>query len=77
MDIPAIIQDLLMRFKSIDMAESEFKRSLEEDDEMRIAFKDWCHEIGYKSRSAFADYCHEYLDMHDEMFESLTDYYEE
>lgn len=76
MDIPTIIQDLLIRFKSIDMAESEFKRNLEDDDEMRATFKEWCHEFGYKSRTAFVDYCHEYLDMHDERFESLTDYNE-
>ena len=41
-DISTIIHELLMRFGSIDIAESEFKRLINEDATLKKDFKEWC-----------------------------------
>lgn len=73
-DFPTIISRILAEFGSIDIAESEFKRQINEDAEMKPLFKEWCEEMGYTERTAFADYCHEYLENHDSVFDTLTEY---
>ena len=52
-DISVTIHDMLSQFGSIDIAESEFKRQINEDDNLKAAFKEWCEEMGYKERDAF------------------------
>ena len=74
MYIPDIITNLLTQFGSIDIAESEFKRLLYEDKEMKSAFKEWCEETGYKERTAFSEYANEYLEGHKSIFDTLSDY---
>lgn len=75
-NIPTIIQELLSQFGSADIAESEFKRQINEDSEMKSAFREWCDEMGYKERTAFADYCNEYFEGHESIFDTLSDYNE-
>ena len=58
-DISSMIQELLVRFGSIDIAESEFKRLIFEDEALKAYFKEWCDE---------------YLDNHESAFDSLTEY---
>ena len=43
MDIPSLIIDLLHQFGSIDIAESEFSRQMNEDEKIMTAFKEWCN----------------------------------
>ncbi|MGM9802347.1 MAG: hypothetical protein ACI309_08615 [Candidatus Limisoma sp.] len=74
MDITTIINDFLHEFGSIDIAESEFYRRMDDDPEMKQDFKEWCDENGYRERTAFAEYCNESLSRHDEIFDSLSDY---
>ncbi len=73
-DISSMIQELLVRFGSIDIAESEFKRLIFEDEALKAYFKEWCDDMGYRERTAFVDYCHEYLNNHESAFDSLTEY---
>lgn len=73
-DISTMIQDMLSQFRSIDIAESEFARIVNEDDSLKEEFKSWCEEMGYKEKSAFEQYCHEYLDNHESVFDTLSEY---
>lgn len=75
-DISVTIHDMLSQFGSIDIAESEFKRQINEDDNLKTAFKEWCEEMGYKERDAFRNYCEEYLQDNDSIFDTLSDYNE-
>ena len=76
MDIPSLIIDLWHQFGSIDIAESEFSRLMNEDEKIMTAFKEWCNEMGYKERKAFVEYCQEYIDENEKVFDSLSDYNE-
>lgn len=73
-DIATMIQEMLAQFGSIDIAESEFKRIINEDESLKAEYKDWCEELGYKERTAFEQYCHEYLDNHESIFDTLSEY---
>lgn len=75
-DIPATIQELLSQFGSVDIAESEFKRQVNEDEDLKAAFKEWCESMGYKEREAFNHYCEEYLQGNESIFDTLSDYNE-
>ncbi|HIR38203.1 MAG TPA: hypothetical protein IAC93_07515 [Candidatus Limisoma gallistercoris] len=75
-EIPATIQELLTQLGSIDIAESEFKRHLNEDSDLKKAFKEWCEDMGYKEREAFRSYCEEYLQGNESIFDTLSDYNE-
>ncbi len=75
-DIPTLIHDLLLQFGSVDIAESEFKRMVNEDDELKNEFKRWCEEFGYKERNAFRNYCQDYIQDHESIFDTLSEYNE-
>lgn len=73
-DIENYFRDLLAQHHSIDIADSEFKKALAEDDELKEAYSEWCHAVGSTERLGFRDFCEEYKDSLDEVWEALTDY---
>lgn len=75
-DISILIQDLLSQFGSIDIAESEFKRRINEDSTLKSEYKEWCESMDYRERDAFIQYCHEYLESNESIFDTLSDYNE-
>lgn len=72
-----IFRELIINHKSVDIADSEFKKMIAEDNELRQLYKDWCHEVGSTERLGFRDFCHEYIENQESIWESLTDYDEE
>lgn len=72
-----IFRELIINHKSIDIADSEFKKMIAEDNELRQLYKDWCHEVGSTERLGFRDFCNEYIENQESVWESLTDYDEE
>lgn len=61
-DFPKIFQSLLEQTGSIDIANSEFKKMVADDDAMRHEYREWCHTVGSTEKNGFLDYCEEYLD---------------
>ena len=73
-DITEYFINIINQTQSIDMAEAEFKRNMAEDDDLRNAYRDWCHEVGSTEKKGFLDFCDEYVDSRNEVWDSLTDY---
>lgn len=73
-DLTEFFIDLLNAHKTLDIAESEFRRLLADDDELRNDYKEWCQTEGLSERTAFSDYCREYLADQMEVWNTLTDY---
>jgi len=73
-DITEYFISVIRQTQSIDMAEAEFKRSLADDDELRKAYREWCHEVGSTEKNGFLDFCEEYISGQNEVWDSLTDY---
>lgn len=75
-DILEIFNGVISQHRSIDMAESEFKKMLYEDDEIHHAYKEWCKEMGYTEKKGFVEYCNEYFDEEDSKWDILENEYE-
>lgn len=73
-DITELFNLIIHECDSIDVAESEFKRRLNEDEELKKSYMEWCHENGSSFRNGFLDYCEEYLEQRNSIWDSLTDY---
>lgn len=73
-DITEIFIDILTQAGSVDVAESEFKMMIGEDEELHSRYREWCHEIGNTERRGFIDFCEEYLSERDSVWDHLSDY---
>ncbi len=73
-DIRDYFISLLENHKSIDIAESDFKRAIAEDEDLRLLYRDWCHEVGSSEKNGFKDFCNEYVTENNEVWQSLNDY---
>lgn len=73
-DLTELFINILHQADSVDVAESEFKRLIGEDDELHKQYRDWCHEVGNTERRGFLDFCEEYLSDRDQAWDSLSDF---
>lgn len=73
-DIIEIFNHYLTQYGSIDIAESEFKKNLHEDPELKEQYLEWCEAVGSTEKKGFSDYCEEYLKSQDDVMNSLNDY---
>lgn len=74
MDITEIFDRYISQYSSIDIANSEFKKDLHEDSELRETYKEWCHTVGSTEKNGFIDYAEEYLESQNDVWNSLSDY---
>lgn len=61
---------------SVDIAESEFKRMLADDDELHEAYHEWCVENGHTERHGFLDWAEEYIANQNSVWDTLNDEYD-
>ena len=73
-DITEIFINVLHQADSVDVAESEFKKMIADDEELHQQYRDWCHEVGSSERHGFLDFCEEYLSDRDEVWKNLNDF---
>lgn len=73
-DITELFIAILNESGSVDIAESEFKKRIAEENQLKQMYNDWCHENGSSFRHGFLDFCDEYLDSRNSVWDSLTDY---
>lgn len=73
-DITAIFLEYIKNFHSYDIAESEFKKNMHEDPELRKAYKEWCDSVGSTEKNGFMDFCEEWMESQDDIWETLNDY---
>ncbi len=73
-DITHLFDKLIHQYKSLDIAESEFRKLLIEDEYLREEYKEWCHSVGSSEKNGFWDYCDEYMNSQGSIWDSLNDY---
>ena len=76
-DITELYLAILHEADSLDVAESEFKKIIADDDTLHQKYRDWCHEVGNSERNGFIDFCEEYLQDRDEVWDNLNDFDED
>lgn len=72
--ITNIFDNYLETYRSVDIAEAEFKKNIHEDSELKAIYKEWCAAVGSSEKNGFFDYCEEYLESQDSIWETLNDY---
>ncbi len=73
-DIVHIFDKIIHQYKSLDIAESEFKKLIAEDCNLRELYKEWCHSVGSSEKQGFWDYCDEYKNSQNSIWDSLNNY---
>ena len=73
-DITQIFDSLLQQYDGIDIANSEFRKMLNEDDALKEEYSEWCHAVGSSEKKGFLDYCEEYKASQDSIWDTLTDF---
>ena len=69
-----IFNHILHQADSIDVADFEFKKLINEDADIKQMYRQWCHEVGSSEKNGFLDYCEEYMESRDSIWDTLNDY---
>lgn len=72
-DIQSVMESLISQYRSIDVAESEFRKLLYEDAALKKEYKNWCHQEGYTERQGFIEFCNAQLDLEEDRWDVLSD----
>ncbi len=73
-NITDIFVSFIKEAPGIDTAESDFKRALIDDPELRRSYREYCREQGTSERNGFIEFCEEYCADRDSVWDSLSDY---
>lgn len=73
-DITDVFLHILHQYGSVDMAEAEFKKMINEDSELRTEYREWCDAVGSSEKNGFLDFCKEYMDSQESIYDTLNDY---
>jgi hypothetical protein len=76
-DITDIFLQLIQQYKSVDIADSELKKLIYEDADLREDYREWCDAVGSSEKNGFLDFCEEYMDSQESIYDTLNDYDEE
>ncbi|MCH5220928.1 MAG: hypothetical protein J1F05_01165 [Muribaculaceae bacterium] len=76
-NLTKIFESIINEAPSIDIAESEFKRMLVDDPELRRIYREYCREQGTSERNGFLEYCDAYCSERDMVWDVLNDYNDE
>lgn len=73
-NITELFENLLKTFRRVDIANREFRRMLDDDEELREQYAQWCDENGSSQRYGFQDFAEQYIENQNSIWDSLTDY---
>lgn len=73
-EITDFFENLIRQSGTYDIARSEFQRLVDDDDELRQQYSQWCEENGYSMRRGFDIYCEEFFNNQNSAMDSLKDY---
>lgn len=72
-DLLELMQSLICQHRSVDIAESEFKRMIYDDEMLRLEYRDWCRREGLSERKGYIEYCNRYIEEEESRWEVLDD----
>lgn len=73
-NITDLFMTIIHQSPSIDIAESEFRKMLVDDPELRRSYREYCREIGSSERRGFLDFCDTYMESQDDVWNTLSDF---
>lgn len=73
-DLHELFLTIIKQSDSLDIAESEFRRQMVDDPDLRRAYREYCRENHTSERRGFLDFCEQYLDDQAEVWNTLNDF---
>lgn len=73
-DISELLQSLLTQHRSADIVESEFKKMLYEDEDVKKQYKEWCETLGYSEKTGYREYIEEILETQESIWDTINEY---
>ena len=73
-DITDYFVSIIEENHSLDIAEAEFKRVIEDDEDLREQYRQWCQQVGSTEKNGFMDFCEEYMADRNDVWNALNDY---
>lgn len=74
MDISAYYISLLEQFRTVRLAEQEFRRQMDDDPNMQAEYIRWCEENEFTPRDGLSEFGTIYIEEREERWESLNDF---
>lgn len=74
MNITEYYIELLEHFRSVTLAEQEFRRQMDDDSSLRSAYYKWCEDNELSPRRALREFGQTYIEERELRWESLTDF---
>lgn len=72
--ISELLQSLLTQHRSADIIESEFKKLLYEDEDVKNKYKEWCETLGYSEKTGYMEYIEEILETQESIWDTINEY---
>lgn len=76
-DITDFFLQLLEQSGSYDIAKADFKHQLDDDENLKEMYSEWCDANGYNERDGFDRYCQEHFESRNEIWDTLNNDYDE
>ena len=65
------MDSIIRRHRTIDVAESEIKKMLYDDEILHQYYNERCRREGFTERKGFIEYCHAYIDREESLWDVL------
>lgn len=65
---------IISQSNNIEIAASEFRRAMADDENLRREYRIYCRENGVAERRGFLDFCEAYLEEQNGVWDSLNNY---
>lgn len=65
---------LLNDFRTVELANREFRRMIDEDSDLKAQYAEWCEASGYSERDGFDEFAEQYIEEQNSIWDSLSDY---
>ncbi len=76
-DIEELLRSLIDQHRSIDIVESEFKRMLNEDNNLKDDYIAWCEDEGYSYRSGYHEFIQQMFDSENSIWDTFIQFEDE
>lgn len=77
MNIAEYYISLLEQFRTVHLAEREFRRQMDDDPRLSAEYAEWCEENDYSLRDGLREFGEEYMEEREQRWESLNDFDDE
>lgn len=71
-DITELFDNIWEQYRSLELAESEFRHLIVDDDDLRRTYRAWCAEQEVSEKRGFIDYCRQLLEQEESRYDALA-----